>query len=264
MPTVLVAILVGLVVAMIVNILADVLPQFRLHNEEDEDAETLLPTHDDEAANQDRQSTKRITLARFISVRYLIVTVMLVGISVYLWHAETISVLAPIKVVYIALFTLIGVIDIEHRLVLTVIMIPAFILAFIEISISRRIFLADALVGYAAAQLVQMAFYFLGGVYLMIVNARRDEPLREIAFGFGDVTLATFCGMVIGYPDVLVMLILMVLIGGLMGFVYLIIRLVIARKYQAHMAIPYGPAIVIATALMLVWGSQITTMFLNR
>jgi prepilin signal peptidase PulO-like enzyme (type II secretory pathway) len=77
------------------------------------------------------------------------------------------------------------------------------------------------------------------------------------------VTLATFCGMVVGFPDVINMLVLMILIGGTMGFVYLVIRLIITRRYQRNMVIPYGPAIVAAAALLLLWGDQIVPYLLG-
>jgi prepilin signal peptidase PulO-like enzyme (type II secretory pathway) len=165
--------------------------------------------------------------------------------------------------VYLALFVLIAVIDIEHRLVLNVVMIPAFALTFIEMIVTGRISLNDALVGYAVAQIVVMAFYLLGGVYLWIVSTRQGKPLGEVPFGFGDVTLATFCGMVLGFPTVLPMLMLMVLLGAAIAILYLVVRALTVRRVEAHMVIPYGPAIVLAAAILLLWQNEVAGMMLG-
>jgi prepilin signal peptidase PulO-like enzyme (type II secretory pathway) len=164
---------------------------------------------------------------------------------------------------HLVVLMLISVIDIEHRLILSIVLLPAFLIAFLEIVITRRITIPDALVGYAVAQIVVMLYYLMGILYLRIVNARRKDPVSEIAFGFGDVSLATFCGLIVGYPRVVYMLILMALVGGLMAFSYLIVRLVIVRRYEAHMAFAYGPAITIAAAIMLLWGDQVAYYLLG-
>jgi prepilin signal peptidase PulO-like enzyme (type II secretory pathway) len=143
------------------------------------------------------------------------------------------------------------------------VLLPTFLIAFLEILVTHRISLADALVGYAVAQIIVMLYFLMGGLYLRIINARRKDPVSEIAFGFGDVSLATFCGLIVGYPHVVYMLVLMALLGGIMALGYLVIRLVIVRRYEAHMAFPYGPAITIAAAMMLLWGDQIAYYLLG-
>jgi leader peptidase (prepilin peptidase)/N-methyltransferase len=165
---------------------------------------------------------------------------------------------------YTSIFVLIAVIDIEHRLVLNVVMIPAFIWAFIEIVVSHRIDLGDALHGYAVGQLVVMGIYLLGIAYLWFVNTTRDEPITEVAFGFGDVTLATLCGLIVGYPNVVMMLVLMILLGGAISLLYIIFRMLVARDYRPHIPIAYGPAILIATFVVMLWGENITHWIYSR
>jgi leader peptidase (prepilin peptidase) / N-methyltransferase len=266
MPGIAIAVVVGLIFAVIVNMLADVLPQYRMQDSDDE-TETVegeaSEESTDEIATPERASRWIWSPGRLLTLRSLIVTLLIVMVSIYLWNREATTVLAIVHIFYVALFTLIAVIDIEHRLILTVLMIPVFVIALIEIALSGRITVGNAMIGYAVAQLVQLSFYIFGALYLTIINARSNEPIREVAFGFGDVTLATFCGMVVGFPDVINMLVLMILIGGTMGFVYLVIRLIITRRYQRNMVIPYGPAIVAAAALLLLWGDQIVPYLLG-
>jgi prepilin signal peptidase PulO-like enzyme (type II secretory pathway) len=257
----LIGILAGLAAGLIVNFLADLLPFYQLGDEEDDtDIDDA-----DSSAETDVESPQEFSwsVARLYSPRYLIVTALLVLLAIYVWQRQPTPLSALSYFIYLALFMLIAVIDIEHKLVLTVVMIPAFVYALIEIFLSGRLLIQDAFVGYAVAQIIQMGFYLLGAIYLAVINARRGEAIHEVAFGFGDVTLATFCGLVLGYPDVVLMLMLMVLIGGMMALVFLIIRLIITRQYQAHLAIPYGPAIVIAAAAMLLWGQQVAYYLLG-
>jgi prepilin signal peptidase PulO-like enzyme (type II secretory pathway) len=262
-----IAIVVGLLFAVLVNILADVLPQYRMQEQEDEP--DVIASDKAEVGVQVADTIKPAgpwswSPVRLLTIRALVVTLLIFAASVYLAQRESLVGLVLVHLFYVALFTLIAVIDIEHRLVLTVLMIPAFVIALIEIAVSGRITIGDAMIGYAVAQIVQLSFYLFGAIYLSIINARSNEPIREVAFGFGDVTLATFCGMVVGFPDVIYMLVLMILIGGTMGFVYLVIRLIITRKYQAHMVIPYGPAIVAAAALLLLWGDAIVPYLMGQ
>lgn len=262
MPALFMAVIAGIALGILVNYLADTLPRFRV---QDDESEEVLDTPG-EALEAEPVVAETAPLAwspaRLLSPRALAVIAVLIVASVGLEQRGDTLVQTAFLYVYIALFTLIAVIDIEHKLVLTVVMIPAFIIAFIELLVTRRLTFASALAGYAFGQIVVMAIYLAGALYIWLINARRTEPIRDVAFGFGDVTLATFCGLVLGLPWALPMILLMVLIGGAMALVFLVVRLLIVRKYQAHMAIPYGPAIVIAAAAILLWGEQLAPYLL--
>ncbi len=243
----------GLVLALLVNYLADRLPALRAASE-GEAALTDEPPGPE--ASQTSASPARPRVAR-----YAIVELLLAAFCAYLWGQAGLTTHFFILLVYIALFVLIGVIDIEHRLVLNAVMFPAFALAVLEVLVSRRQPVLEAFAGYAIAQIVVMGFYLFGAAYLWIVNARRSRPINEVAFGFGDVTLATFCGLVVGYPRVVLMLVLMVLLGGLFAVLYVVARMALGRRYHAHTALPYGPAILVAAMLMLVWGEAMARLF---
>ena len=244
---------IGVLAGAVVNILAEILPHFGLQDENTGDETSEIVQTD---AAQVGGSTKRWNLERYIVITIILIPLIGFALSQPPPHAIPIA-------FYMIVLTLISVIDIEHRLVLSIVLLPSFLIAFVEILITHRIHVVDALVGYAVAQIIVMLYYLMGGLYLRIVNARRKDPVTEIAFGFGDVSLATFCGLIVGYPHVVYMLILMALIGGVMAFGYLVVRLVIVRRYEAHMAFPYGPAITIAAAAMLLWGDQIVYYLLG-
>lgn len=190
--------------------------------------------------------------------RHLAVEVALAAVYAYLWsRSEGLTGSLGILLFYLTVFVLIAVIDIEHRLVLNIVMFPAFVIALIEVAFSNRIGIGNGLMGYAVGQIVVLGVFLLGGIYLWIVNTSRQKPVTEVAFGFGDVTLATFCGLVVGIPGVVPMLILMVVLGGLIAVLFIIYRVVKARDYHPHIPIAYGPAILLAAAIMLLWGKAL-------
>jgi len=162
---------------------------------------------------------------------------------------------------YLIIFTLIAIIDIEHRYILNIVIIPAFAFALVEVFVSGRVAEPRAsLAGYAVAQIGVMAIYLFGGAYLWLVNRRRKDKVEEVAFGFGDVTLATFCGLLVGSPDVIDMLILMVFVGAVISIGYFVVRAIVRREFKSHIPVAYGPAILISAAAMLLWRESVVAL----
>lgn len=78
------------------------------------------------------------------------------------------------------------------------------------------------------------------------------------AMGEGDITLATYSGAVVGFPLVIITLLLMIVFGGVGAA-----GVVIARKGSLKTAIPYGPFIILGCVTTLLWGPQILHWFLT-
>jgi leader peptidase (prepilin peptidase)/N-methyltransferase len=72
------------------------------------------------------------------------------------------------------------------------------------------------------------------------------------ALGFGDVTLATLMGLMLGFHRVFFALVLGVLLAGLWSLVGLASG---RMSRRAHFA--YGPFLAVAGILMIIWGDQI-------
>ncbi|HQE92710.1 MAG TPA: A24 family peptidase [Anaerolineae bacterium] len=77
------------------------------------------------------------------------------------------------------------------------------------------------------------------------------------AMGEGDITLATYAGAVVGFPLVIVTLLLMIVLGGVGAS-----GVILARKGSLKTAIPYGPFIILGCVATLLWGPQILHWFL--
>lgn len=81
--------------------------------------------------------------------------------------------------------------------------------------------------------------------------SRRSGGIDEDeALGFGDVNLSGVIGLMLGWPGIAAGLILTIFIAGIVSLVYLLIRL-LTRRYQAFMAIPYGPFLVASAIILL-------------
>ena len=150
--------------------------------------------------------------------------------------------------IYAAIFALILITDMERRLILHVVTFPA-----IAIAIIASFFLPDIL---PKAALTGGAVGFFTFLLLVIVG---KIAFGSGAMGEGDITLATFVGLVTGFPLVIEALVLTTFIGAAISFVLLITRVRTLRDY-----IPYGPFLIIGAVITMLWGYPIADWYLRR
>ena len=115
---------------------------------------------------------------------------------------------------------------------------------------------AKSLQGGLAGAVAFFLLYLLGLLFARAVGRARGRALDEVAFGFGDVTLAGLIGLAVGWPGVVIALFFGVLAAGLFSLAYLLWMLLRGR-YAAFLPIPYGPFL-IAGALFILWGGRST------
>lgn len=165
--------------------------------------------------------------------------------------------------VYMAIFSLVIVIDMEHKLILFVVMIPAIIIALLDAYFVNPPLpeFNDALIGAGVGFGLFFALYLFGFAFRWYLNNIRGRNITTVAFGYGDVVMFTFTGAVIGTLYTIVALILTIILGAVGAVVYLIVKAVIDRENTLMTAIPYGPYIVIATMIMLLWGAEVASYF---
>jgi len=162
--------------------------------------------------------------------------------------------------IYISVLMLITVIDWEHRLILFVVSIPSIIGVLIINAIAPSEtptyntrtyseFIFGGLVGGG----VFFLMYLGGGVFADIVATVRRRSLSEVAFGFGDVILATLCGLMIGWRSMIFAIFITVFAGAIGALLYMTWRLFSGRRYDMYTALPYGPYIVLGAVLMMLF-----------
>ena len=190
-----------------------------------------------------------------ISWRHPLTELATAALYGFLWYRYALQdewVYLLLYTVYSTIFVLVIVIDLEHRLILNVVIYPAWALALLGSLIHPspyyyRLALLGGFLGFGLLYLV----YLAGELFVKILSRMRGRPINAVAFGFGDVRLGGFIGLVLGFPTVLTGLFVAVLLGGLAGLLYWFIQAVILRRYSLFTAIPYGPFLVIGAMLMM-------------
>ena len=152
-------------------------------------------------------------------------------------------------------FLLIGVIDLEHRLILHIVSVPAAVLLGSLRALDPNQGPVKTLIGGAVGFGILLMMYLLGLVFSRVVSARRGRPIDEVAFGFGDVMLGGVLGLTVGWPGIVVAVFLGILAAGVFSLGLVLVHLARGR-YSAFLAIPYGPFLLLGAAIVLYGGRE--------
>jgi len=196
-------------------------------------------------------------ISRFISWRHplveIVMALMFSGMALAFREERNL----PFWFVYVAILVLIAVIDIEHRLILFVVILPACLFALLVAIISPEQDkpLSEFLIGGLAGFGVFFIMFLGGGLFSA---ATKND---EIAFGFGDVMLATLSGLILGWRAFIFASMITVFAGAAGALLYLIIRAIMRRHYQLFTPLPYGPYIVLGTLIMLLFRDEVREFF---
>lgn len=157
------------------------------------------------------------------------------------WHYGP-SIRLPLSLLYTSLLLVVFVIDLEHGLVLNSVVYPAIVLA---------LALSPLWPGLGPVRAAEGGALGLGLVLL-------PHLVYPRGMGFGDVKLAAFMGLAVGFPQVIVAFLLAVVSGGLVA-----LGLLAARLKGRKDAIPFGPFLATATWVTMLWGRQMLDWYLN-
>ncbi len=160
---------------------------------------------------------------------------------------------------YMAILMLVTVIDIEHKLILFIVMIPSMAFAMLDAFVTPNPIPAplNAFWGGVLGFGVFFILYQLGNLFTYIMR------IGTTAFGYGDVMLMTLSGLMLGFGYTFLTLFITIFLGALGAVVYMALRAFIGQRYNLFTAIPYGPYIVAATLLMLLYGPMIQEMLMG-
>jgi len=173
------------------------------------------------------------------------------------------SVYPPHKIGYalgmvvLAYFGVVVVIDLEYRLIMHPVSIFGAALG-LAVGI-LRVGWVSALIGGALGFGIMWLLYMLGVLIIKMVNRRRGMPVSDVALGFGDVNLSGVLGLMLGWQMILAGLVLAVLIGGAVSLVVIVVKLV-RRRYEAFMAVPYGPFLVLGAVAFIYFSDQLAVL----
>jgi prepilin signal peptidase PulO-like enzyme (type II secretory pathway) len=151
-------------------------------------------------------------------------------------------------ILLLAYFGVVVLIDLEYRLIMHPVSIFGVVLGFMvgRLYVDWWRSLLGGVVGFGLMWLL----YQLGVLIIKLVKRSRGPLADEVALGFGDVNLSGVLGLMLGWPAVLVGLVVAVIIGGLISLLYLLFK-ILTRQYQALMALPYGPFLVLGAGILI-------------
>lgn len=161
--------------------------------------------------------------------------------------------------VYMAIFVLITVIDIEYRLILFVVIIPSAAIAILDALITNHgPTLSEALLGGVLGFVVFFMLYLGGFLFTYTMGKLRGQEITEVAFGYGDVMLITLSGLILGWQALIIAMFITVFLGAFGALLYLAARVLMGNRYNLFTPLPYGPYIIAATLLMLLFAPEVT------
>ena len=196
--------------------------------------------------------------------RSLLVEIGLAALFGYLAAVNPIGLRLIFWLIDAAILMLITVIDLEHRLVLLSVVLPGWIIALIGAAVAGEVVFRDYVIGGAAGFIFFFVLYLGGIAFSAIVGAARGESLTEVAFGYGDVLLATLAGFLLGWQALIFAIIITILAGAAGAMIFLLVRMLIKGRYEMFTALPYGQYIVLGTAIMLYWREPIRVLLQGK
>lgn len=192
--------------------------------------------------------------------RHLLVELGTAGLMAFIWlryGQEGEWAYLALYTIYSAILILVLVIDLEHKLILNIVILPAWGLALAGSLIHPDPgFPLMALIGGVSGFGLLYLVYLLGILFVKVMSRARGTDINAVAFGYGDVRLGGFMGLALGFPHVLEALFLAILLGGIAGLLYLIVQALILRRYTLLTPIPYGPYLVAGTWFVMFFGSS--------
>jgi leader peptidase (prepilin peptidase)/N-methyltransferase len=155
-------------------------------------------------------------------------------------------------------FGMVIVVDFEHRLILHPVSLAGAVIG-LWLGITQHGVVAT-LIGGVAGFLMMLLLYQGGRLFIRLLVKWRNYAEVDEALGFGDVILAGVIGLMLGWPGIVVGLVLAILLAGIVSLLYLLI-LFIAHRYRSDVTIAYGPYLV-ASAFLLLFGKDLVSLLI--
>jgi leader peptidase (prepilin peptidase)/N-methyltransferase len=177
-----------------------------------------------------------------IPIKLPIIELLTGLLFVFLYLKFGLSWQLAMSLVYLCIMITISIIDLEHQLILNVLVYPGIIIALVFSIFWPELGIVNALIGGGI------------GFGLMLL----PYVIYPQGMGAGDVKLALMIGLMTGYPEVFVTILLAIVSGGIIAIFLLITRLKKRRE-----PIPFGPFLAGAAMVSLLWGHDILNWYLH-
>ena len=199
-----------------------------------------------------------------LSWRYPLTEFATAALLLLFFFAEGENATAPnlqilLRLIYIAPLVLIAVVDLEHRRIPIILLIPLAALAlFKAIALPQPApNLASALFGGICGFAIFYLVFAGARLFVHIMNTLTAKQITVRAFGFGDVMLMSVVGLIVGFPDIIVAIYVTIFAGGLGAIALISARYAKTGSYLGFAIMPYGPFIVAGALIVLLYGREL-------
>jgi leader peptidase (prepilin peptidase) / N-methyltransferase len=173
-------------------------------------------------------------------------------LTAFLFWYKGLTVEFAVITFYSYIFIVIGLIDLQHKLILNKIVYPSLIIALIISPFFIKT--GSAYAGIADHGIINALIGGAVGFVFLLIPAL----VTRGGMGFGDVKMAALIGLTTGFGEVLVAVLGGIILGGIAAIILLALR--IKKRKEA---IPFGPFLSIATIVTLIRGTDILTWYLG-
>jgi leader peptidase (prepilin peptidase)/N-methyltransferase len=182
-----------------------------------------------------------------ISARYPAVEALTGVMLVVLLYRFGLSPALGVYTALVAALIVVSFIDWDQQIIPDVISLPGIVLGLVVSALGQGPPLLDSIIGVLVG----------GGILYAVAVGYRVLTGRE-GMGGGDIKLLAMMGAFLGWRGVLVTLIIGSFTGAVVG-----VSLIVARRTESRIPIPFGPFLALGAVCALVFGDQLIEWYLH-
>lgn len=182
-----------------------------------------------------------------ISFRYPAVEALTGVMLVLLLYRFGLSPALGIYTAFVAALIVVSFIDLDQQIIPDVISLPGIVVGVVVSALGQGPPLLDSVLGVLVG----------GGILYAVAVGYRAFTGRE-GMGGGDIKLLAMIGAFLGWRGVLVTLIIGSLTGAVVGT-----GLIVARRTESRIPIPFGPFLALGAVCALAFGDQLIEWYLH-
>jgi len=180
-------------------------------------------------------------------VRYPVVEALSGALLVLLLYRFGLSPALGVYAAFVAALIVVSFIDLDHQIIPDVISLPGIVVGLVASVLGQGPPLLDSLLGALVG----------GGILYAVAVGYHAFTGRE-GMGGGDIKLLAMIGAFLGWRGVLLSLIIGSFTGAVVG-----ISLILVRRTDSRVPIPFGPFLALGAVCSLAFGDRLITWYLQ-
>ncbi|MBZ9624831.1 prepilin peptidase [Clostridium sp. FP2] len=184
-----------------------------------------------------------------ISIRYALVELATAILFLLTYFQYGVSIFLLRYLILIPFLIVIAMIDYDTMEVYTT-------TTWVAIAMGTVLLGVNFYLGQAVATYLYGALFGAGFIIIIILLSKLIIGIEGM--GWGDAEICGLCGLFLGFKLTLIMMFFSFIIGGIVG-----IYLLRFKKKNGRSEMPFGPSIIMATFLIIIWGDKILNWYLS-